>query len=106
MTVPTLKVLAALMRAERIELSGAEIARETRLLSGTTYPILMRLEQLGWLDSRWEDGDPHALGRPRRRFYRITALGEKRAKAAVKSLQSTFRKLAWSRRLAWSWRLA
>jgi DNA-binding PadR family transcriptional regulator len=54
------------------ELSGAEISREARLASGTLYPMLMRLEQCGWLESRWETEDPQALRRPRRRYYRVT----------------------------------
>ena len=42
------------------------------------YPILFRLERAGWLESRWEDGDPKALGRPRRRLYQVTALGARK----------------------------
>ena len=42
-TGPTLKVLGALLPG-RIELSGAEISRVTKLASGTLYPILYRLE--------------------------------------------------------------
>ena len=44
---------------------------------GTLYKALERLERAGYLESRWED--PHAAasdGRPRRRFYRVTAVGE------------------------------
>jgi DNA-binding PadR family transcriptional regulator len=44
---------------------------------GTLYKALDRLERIGYLASRWED--PHiaaAEARPRRRFYRTTAVGE------------------------------
>ncbi|MFK4228055.1 PadR family transcriptional regulator [Streptomyces sp. NPDC019890] len=49
--------------------------------SGTIYPILARLEQVGWVDSSWEDPVVHEqAGRPRRRFYRITQDGAVRAR--------------------------
>lgn len=44
---------------------------------GTLYKALDRLERAGYLASRWED--PHRAadeGRPRRRFYRMTLVGE------------------------------
>ena len=87
-TRQTLEVLAVLMDCPREGLSGAQIGRTTKLASGTLYPILGRLEQAGWLDSQWEDGDPQTLGRPRRRFYQITALGENKAKAAARKMGS------------------
>ncbi len=84
------------MSSSQAELSGAEIGRTTKLASGTLYPILLRLEQAGWLESHWEDDDPRTLGRPRRRFYRVTALGAKSARAAFQELEPTFTRLAWS----------
>jgi PadR family transcriptional regulator PadR len=39
------------------------------------HPILARLEGCGWIESRWEDQDPHQVGRPRRRYYRPTPDG-------------------------------
>lgn len=95
MTPQTLRVLAALCEAHRDELSGAEIGRSTKLATGTLYPILMRLERAGWVQSRWEDGDPSDLGRPRKRFYKITGLGIRNAKAAHRELEPTFRRLSW-----------
>src|SRR6266478_8601722 len=92
----TLRVLGALMSSPGVELSGAQIGRTTKLATGTLYPILSRLERAGWVESRWEDGDPRILGRPRRRFYLITALGAKNATAAVNELQAAFAgRLAW-----------
>jgi DNA-binding PadR family transcriptional regulator len=44
---------------------------------GTLYKALDRLERAGYLESRWEE--PQAAAddrRPRRRFYRITIVGE------------------------------
>jgi PadR family transcriptional regulator len=93
LTPQTLKVLAAFISSEN-ELSGAEIARITKLASGTLYPILLRLEEARWLKSYWETEDPAKLGRPRRRFYQITALGERRTKEEFRSLRSLIGVLA------------
>lgn len=95
-TGPTIKVLRALLESPKIELSGAEVARATKLASGTLYPILLRLEHAGWLESHWESEDPKTLGRPRRRFYKPTALGIKKANLAMDELQPDFRRLAWA----------
>jgi PadR family transcriptional regulator PadR len=94
-SLQTLKVIDALM-ASGHELSGAEIGRTTKLASGTLYPILMRLEQDDWLQSRWEAEDPHVLGRPRKRLYRVTALGARNARAAAAELQPIFGRLKWA----------
>jgi PadR family transcriptional regulator PadR len=95
-TLQTLKVLAAFGSSPRIELSGAEIRRLTKVASGSLYPILLRLERAGWLASRWEIGDPRELGRPRRRLYQITGLGERRAREAFAQTASTLGGLSWS----------
>jgi len=95
LSAQTLKVLGVLLASPRDELSGAEIGRESGLASGTLYPILLRFEQAGWLQSRWETEDPHALGRPRRRFYRITAVGQKNVRAAFQDVTPAQWRLAW-----------
>jgi len=95
LTQQTLKVLGSLMSGQR-ELSGAEIAKVSKLSSGTLYPILYRLEEFGWLDSRWEIGDPAALGRPRRRYYRITGEGAKKVQEVVRELTPGAAGLAWN----------
>jgi PadR family transcriptional regulator PadR len=95
-TGPTLKVLSTLLASPRDELSGAEIGRAARLPSGTLYPILLRLEDAGWLESRWEAEEPKALGRPRRRFYWVTGLGAQKARAAFRELAPGFGRVAWA----------
>ena len=53
--------------------------QEARLLTahGTLYKALDRLQKAGLLESEWEDPLVAASeGRPRRRFYWITAAGE------------------------------
>jgi PadR family transcriptional regulator, regulatory protein PadR len=91
----TVHVLSTFMSRPRGNLSGAEIAKHTGLASGTLYPILLRLERVGWLESRWEADDPTVLGRPRRRFYRITALGAKSVTTIARDLAPGRGKLAW-----------
>lgn len=86
LSAPTLKVLRILMSRRREKISGAEIARTTGLASGTLYPILLRLEDAGWANSIWEDGDPRELGRPRRRLYHITGEGARKTRAAFREL--------------------
>lgn len=95
-TEQTLKTLGALVGSGSEELSGAEIAKKTKQQSGTLYPILIRLEQAEWLESRWEDGDPRELGRPRRRLYRMTALGEKAFKDALFEISQVVGEVAWA----------
>lgn len=81
MSLQTLKVLEAFLENPANELSGADVFERYRLASGTLYPILLRLESAGWFVSRWESVDPSRAGRPRRRFYRLTATGLRRASA-------------------------
>ena len=74
---PTLKVLKLLLEKPGVRSqSGADISRSTNVGSGTLYPLLARLEQAGWLRSEWEVVDPSEVGRPRRRFYKITGTGQ------------------------------
>jgi DNA-binding PadR family transcriptional regulator len=77
-------------------LSGADIARRSKLKSGTIYPLLLRLEEAGWVRSAWEEGDPRQLGRPRRRFYSVTGVGVAHAKDAASRQASLFGRLAFS----------
>ena len=64
------------------------------------YPILVAFEGAGWLTSRQEEVDPHAEGRPRRRYYRLTAAGATEGRAAVAAREQRagrggVRRLAW-----------
>lgn len=75
-----------LARRGTSEFYGYAIAKEirdeqgARLLTGhgTLYRALDRLAKLGLIESRWEDPEIAAQDdRPRRRLYRVTALGER-----------------------------
>jgi DNA-binding MarR family transcriptional regulator len=80
--------LDAMSEDVRAELAGADLMSAARLSSGTLYPILLRFEKMGLLESRWERERPEKLGRPRRRFYRMTAEGVKVANNALDDLSS------------------
>jgi PadR family transcriptional regulator, regulatory protein PadR len=79
MSLQTLRVLEAFLENPADQLSGADVQKRSRLASGTLYPILLRLEDAGWFVSRWEAVDPASVGRPRRRLYRLTPGGLRRA---------------------------
>jgi DNA-binding MarR family transcriptional regulator len=83
MTVHTVLVLRTLLENPAEELYGLELCGRAGLASGTIHPILARLEQCGWLESRWEEIDPHEEGRPRRRYYRLSPDGTEPARHAV-----------------------
>ena len=80
MTSQTLKVLATMLGAPAVQWYGFGLIEKTKIKSGTLYPILIRLEKAGWLDSRLEDVDPHEVGRPPRRLYSLTGEGERLAR--------------------------
>jgi DNA-binding PadR family transcriptional regulator len=83
MTLPTQLVLRVFLDEPTHEMYGLRISTVAGLASGTVHPILARLENLGWLESRWEDLDPAEAGRPRRRFYRLTPDGAQKALTAL-----------------------
>lgn len=84
MTLQTQLVLQAMINnGVDEEQYGLEICENAELPPGSIYPILARLERVGWLVSRWEDIDPHEHGRPRRRYYRLTSDGAQRSYAAL-----------------------
>jgi DNA-binding PadR family transcriptional regulator len=78
-------LLSAMLEAPGEEWYGLELAERVDLRSGTIYPALSRLEQAGWLTSRWEEVDPKAVGRPRRRLYHLTGEGETAGRTAVEA---------------------
>jgi len=56
---------------------GLDVMRETGLASGTVYPTLTRAEASGFVRGRWEPAaEAVRQGRPRRRYYQLTAAGQ------------------------------
>jgi DNA-binding PadR family transcriptional regulator len=88
LTHASLKVLRAFLDGRMVKLSGADIHKQSGVFTGTLYPLLLRFEAAGWLTSEWEDVDPKEVGRPRKRFYRLTPTGRARANAALASVSS------------------
>jgi DNA-binding PadR family transcriptional regulator len=82
-TTSVLKVMSALLAEPAAERYGLQLIQETGLPSGTLYPILVRLERAGWVESRWEQIDPVTEGRPSRRYYRLTATGSTAARQEI-----------------------
>lgn len=72
-TAATLDVLEVFVADAPDDQHGFRLARSTRRPTGTIYPILIRLEEMGWLASRWDEETPE--GRPRRRLYHLTEAG-------------------------------
>ena len=79
MSLQTLRVLEVFLENPLEQLAGAEVHQRCGIASGTLYPILIRLESAGWFVSQWESIDPSSEGRPRRRLYRLTSTGLRRA---------------------------
>ncbi len=94
MTKPTQFVLRALLADPEAELYGLEIGETAGLASGTVHPILARLEGVGWVTSRWEDIDPAVVGRPARRYYRLTGDGAVAARDALAKAWRPTKRLA------------
>ena len=64
---------------------GFDIMEATGLPSGTVYPALRRLEQAGFVSSKWEkEAVAQKDQRPARKYYAITRTGESALGAAVK----------------------
>ena len=60
---------------------GYDLMKETGLLSGTLYPLLMRMTDQGLVEAEWRE--PTQVGRPPRHVYRLTAAGLALARAAA-----------------------
>ncbi len=94
--VSVLRAALEMARHGEPEFHGYAIAREIKqneaarqlTAHGTLYRALDKMEELGFLESRWEDQTPESEGRPRRRLYRVTAAGEQ-AYQAVRPSRTT-----------------
>lgn len=73
------------------EVSGYEISKSLGISSGTLYPLLLKAENAGLLQARWEGGDPSELGRPRRRYYQISGQGIDAVESRMRQLRIDIR---------------
>jgi DNA-binding PadR family transcriptional regulator len=85
-TLPTTLVLQAIADGVRY---GFDIADRTGLKTGTVYPALRRLEDLGYVRSSWEsERIARREQRPARRYYEITRQGSAALEAALKRFEN------------------
>ena len=88
MTYATALVLQALDRGHRY---GFDIIDATNLRSGTVYPLLRRLEEVGFIRSKWEHVSvARSSNRPPRKYYELT----KAAESSVASAKERFPNLS------------
>jgi len=64
--------------ARRIEQISGDVLK---LNQGTLYPALLRLEQMGWIASKWGESE----NKRRARFYSITRAGRKQLAAEAEN---------------------
>ncbi len=90
----TFDLLGAFLDAPEEWRYGYDLSRVTGLKSGTLYPILMRLADRRWLETRWEAVEP---GKPPRHMYRLTSDGLGQAREAVETRRpQALQRAAWS----------
>ena len=90
-TPPLLDVLEVLLDAGEQERHGWAIMKASKRTGPTVYQVLERLAAAKWVQARWEEQHPE-LGRPRRRFYRLTPPGV----ASARALLAERRPRAWT----------
>lgn len=90
----TFEILLFLSATPQNEFSGYELGKKLSIASGTLYPLLVKLGEGGLLESRWETGDPSELGRPRRRYYKISGLGVNALAEKMRNLGGRFEPIA------------
>ncbi len=64
--------------ARRIEQTSGDLLE---LNQGTLYPALLRMEQMGWISSKWGSSDNNR----RAKFYSITRAGKKQLSAEAEN---------------------
>src|ERR1700733_5875169 len=92
MTLATIRLLSVFLEDPTRPVYGLELVKAVKSKSGTIYPILARLERAGWLQAEWEEtGHAGSSGGPRRRFYSLTGLGERRTREEIGAHLATVR---------------
>ncbi|MBX3592951.1 MAG: PadR family transcriptional regulator [Sphingomonas sp.] len=67
------QLLDALLKRRTDWQYGYDLMKQTGLMSGTIYPLLMRMTDQGLVEAEWHA--PAQPGRPPRHAYRLTAAG-------------------------------
>lgn len=63
------------------ETYGRELGRDLAIPTGTMFRVTTRLEEIGMITSRMEA--ENGFGRPRRRYFRLTEAGARRARVEL-----------------------
>jgi PadR family transcriptional regulator PadR len=79
----TLALLAALLGRCQSWRHGYDLSKETGLKAGTLYPLLMRLNEQGLLESSWQEA--RRPGLPPRHVYRLTVSGVALAQEQIRT---------------------
>jgi DNA-binding PadR family transcriptional regulator len=87
MTIQTQAVLRLLLDATDNEMYGLDLIRQSGVQAGTIYPLMKRLEEAGWVTSRWVQPTPGDGGH-QRKYYRLTGCGVRSAAAALQKAQA------------------
>src|SRR5512146_3327762 len=82
------RTLLAFLETPRSWRYGYDLMKVADLSSGTLYPLLARLTDDGWLESRWEHSE--SPGKPPRQLYRLTATGRIQARQALRRAQASW----------------
>ena len=83
MTLAIVRLLEVFLAHPEAKRWGYELLKQSGVKRSTLYPILTRLEDEGWIEGEWEDIDEEMAGRPARRYYRLTAEGQRCASEAI-----------------------
>ena len=81
LTQTATRALVAFLESPRSWRHGYDLMKVADLSSGTLYPLLARLTDDGWLESRWEESEFPV--KPPRQLYRLTATGRAQARDAL-----------------------
>ncbi len=82
------RTLLTFLEAPRSWRYGYDLMKVADISSGTLYPLLARLTEDGWLESRWEESE--LPGKPPRQLYRLTATGRIQARHALERAQASW----------------
>jgi len=88
LTRTTTRALFAFLETPRSWRYGYDLMKVADLSSGTLYPLLARLSEDGWLESRWEESE--LPGRPPRQMYRLTATGRVQARQRLERVNASW----------------
>ena len=89
-----LLLLEALSAHTQLWRHGYDLMKETGLLSGTLYPLLIRMTDQGLVEAEWRE--PEHPGRPARHAYRLTNAGVAFAQMATPAGPLNFTKAAFA----------